>query len=75
LLIFLSLPETIKTLLFRADSGIFSGELFDLPESFDWDYIVKVKLKNLKKLLKSKTWEPIKGKKDITICEFTYNAH
>jgi hypothetical protein len=32
-------------------------------------------LKNLEKLLESKTWEPIKGKKDIDICEFTYKAH
>jgi hypothetical protein len=70
-----SLPETIEKVFFRADSGFFSGELFDLLESYGWDYLVKVKLKNLKKLLKSKTWEPIKGKKDIAICEFTYKAH
>jgi hypothetical protein len=70
-----SLPETINKVFFRADSGFFSGELFDLLEFFGWDYLVKVKLKNLKKLLKSKTWEPIKGKKDIAICEFTYKAH
>lgn len=70
-----SLPETIKKVFFRADSGFFSGGLFDLLESYGWDYLVKVKLKNLKKLLKSKTWEPIKGEKDIAICEFTYKAH
>ncbi len=29
----------------------------------------------MKKLLKSKPWEPIEGKKDIAICEFTYKAH
>jgi hypothetical protein len=69
------LPETIDTVFFRADSGFFSGEPFDLLESYGWDYLVKVKLKNLKKLLESKTWEPIKGKKDIDICEFTYKAH
>ena len=62
-------------MFFRADSGFFSGELFDLLEYYKWDYLVKVKLKNLKKLLESKTWEPIKGKKDIDICEFTYKAH
>jgi hypothetical protein len=70
-----SLPETIDTVFFRADSGFFSGELFDLLESYGWDYLVKVKLKNLKKLLQSKTWEPIKGMKDIAICEFTYKAN
>ena len=70
-----SLPATIDKVFFRADSGFFSGELFDLLESYGWDYLVKVKLKNLKKLLESKTWEPIKGKKDIDICEFTYKGH
>jgi hypothetical protein len=60
---------------FRADSGFFSGGLFDLLESYGWDYLVKVKLKNLNKLLESKTWNLIKGKKDIDICEFTYKAH
>jgi hypothetical protein len=70
-----SFPETIDTVFFRADSGFFSGELFDLLESYGWDYLVKVKLKNLEKLLQSKTWEPIKGMKDIAICEFTYKAN
>ncbi len=70
-----SLSETIKTVFFRADSGFFSVKLFDLLEFFGWDYLVKVKLKNLKKLIKSKIWALIKGKKDIAICEFTYKAH
>ena len=101
-----SLPETIDKVFFRADSGFFSGELFDLLESYGWDYLVKVKrvtkkfsyldmpmidelhliplrinncnemkLKNLEKLLESKAWEPIKGKKDIDIREFTYKAN
>jgi hypothetical protein len=28
---------------FRADTGFFAGRLFDLLESFCWDYLVKVK--------------------------------
>jgi hypothetical protein len=44
------LPKTIKKVFFRADSGFFSGALFDLLESFDWDYLVKVKLKNMEEL-------------------------
>jgi hypothetical protein len=70
-----SLPGTIDKVFFRADSGFFSGGLFDLLESYGWDYLVKVKLKNLEKLLQSKTWEPIKGKEGVAICEFTYKAH
>ena len=69
-----SLPGTIENVFFRADSGFFSGELFDLLESFNWDYLVKVKLKNLEKLLQSQTWISIKGDKDVAICEFTYKA-
>jgi hypothetical protein len=70
-----SLPGTIDKVFFRAESGFFSGELFNLLESYCWDYLVKVKQKNLKKMLQSRTWEPIKGLKDITICEFFYKAN
>ena len=70
-----SLPATIKKVFFRADSGFFSGELFDLLESFVWDYLVKVKLKNLEKLLGQQTWLPVEGDKDIAICEFAYKAN
>lgn len=69
-----SLPATIEKVFFRADSGFFSGELLDLLESFDWDYLIKVKLKNLENLLQSKTWNPIKEKEDVAICEFNYKA-
>jgi len=69
-----SLPTNITKVFFRADSGFFSGELFDLLESFGWDYLVKVKLKNLAGLLKKQEWEIIDKRKDIAICEFTYKA-
>jgi len=69
-----SLPATIEKVFFRADSGFFSGGLLNLLESFDWDYLIKVKLKNLENLLQSKTWNPIKGKEDVAICEFNYKA-
>jgi len=51
-----SLPATIEKVFFRADSGFFSGMLLDLLEFFGWDYLVKVKLKNLEKLLQSQAW-------------------
>ena len=69
-----SLPKNIAKVFFRADSGFFSGKLFDLLESFDWDYLVKVKLKNLAVLLKKQEWEVIDKQKDIAICEFAYKA-
>lgn len=69
-----SLPFTINKVFFRADSGFFSGELFDLLESYSWDYLVKVKLKNLKKTLEGQQWTMIDYNKDIAICEFSYKA-
>jgi len=69
-----SLPKNITKVFFRADSGFFSGKLFDLLESFGWDYLVKVKLKNLAVLLKKQEWEVIDTQKDIAICEFGYKA-
>jgi len=70
-----SLPSTIKKVFFRADSGFFSGELFDWLESFTWDYLVKVKLKNLEQLLAQQIWLLVEGNKEIAICEFTYKAN
>lgn len=69
------LPSNIKYVFFRADSGFFSGALFDLLESLGWTYLVKVKLKNLSKLLARQTWNVMKDNANIAICEFEYKAH
>ncbi len=69
-----SLPPTIKNVLFRADSGYFGGKLLDRLESFGWDYLIKVKLKNLKTLLQNQEWTAVLGKKDVAICEFDYTT-
>ncbi|HEC43495.1 MAG TPA: IS1380 family transposase [Bacteroides sp.] len=69
-----SLPQNIRKVFFRADSGFFSGNLFDLLESFSWDYLVKVKLKNLDDLLKAQDWTDVEDVRDVAICEFSYQA-
>ena len=69
-----SLPASVGKVFFRADSGFFSGELLDLLESYGWDYLIKVKLKNLKKTLELQNWTMVDMKKDIAICEFSYKA-
>lgn len=69
------IPENIEEVFFRADSGFFNGMLFNLLEEYEWKYLVKVKLKNLKKLLLQQEWQAIEGKKDISICEFEYQAN
>jgi hypothetical protein len=68
------LPNNIREVFFQADSRFFTGGLFDLPESFGWDYLVKVKLKNLEELLQSQTWAVVEGKQDAAICEFSYTT-
>lgn len=68
------LPSEIKNVFFRADSGFFAGALFDLLESFGWIYLVKVKLKNLKKLLEDQTWVELSEHIGVAICEFSYQA-
>ena len=69
-----SLPKRIKNVFFRADSGFFSGGLLDLLESFNWDYLIKVKLKNLARLLEKQEWHIIDKKNNIAICEFGHKA-
>jgi len=69
-----SLPGNITKVFFLADSGFFSWKLFDLLDSFGWEYLVKVKLKNLAVLLKQQEWEVIDKQKDIAIYEFAYKA-
>lgn len=69
-----SLPKNITKVFFRADSGFFSGHLFDLLEQYSWDYLVKVKLKNLEKILTSQIWADVAGSKDVAICEFSHKA-
>jgi len=69
-----SLPKRITNVFFRADSGFFSGRLLDLLESFGWDYLIKVKLKNLVKLLEQQSWEIVDKNNDIATCEFKHKA-
>ena len=69
-----SLPKQIKKVFFRADSGFFAGNLLDQLEAWNWDYLIKVKLKNLDDLFKHRTWLPVAGTKEVSICEITYKA-
>lgn len=68
------LPKSIENVFFRADSGYFSGSLFDLLETFGWAYLVKVKLKNLTQLLDKQEWIKVDGLKNVWVCEFSYTT-
>lgn len=69
-----SLPAAVSSVFFRADSGFFSGALFDLLEELQWSYLIKVKLKGLKKLLETQTWTHDSTNGDVAWCEFEYKA-
>ncbi len=67
-----ALPKTIKKVFFRADSGFFDGELFDLLEERGHEYLVKVKLKGLKELLGEQNWQRVDERTEI--CQFSYQC-
>ncbi len=68
------IPDCVETVFFRADSGFFSGKLFDLLEERQWDYLVKVKFKGMKKVLTMLDWIPVKADSKSSIAEFKYKA-
>lgn len=47
--------------IFRGDSGFFSGGLLEYLESVSAGYLIKVKLKNLAGLLERQKWEAVEG--------------
>ncbi len=53
-----TLPSHMK-IFFRADSGYFGGPLLSYLEGLGHRYLVKVKLKNLNKLLIPQHWQPV----------------
>ncbi len=70
------LPDSIKKLLVRADSGYFNNALISLLESRpNTSYLIKVKMKNLKELLSVQTgWKPVSEHKGLESCSFNYKC-
>jgi hypothetical protein len=56
--LFAGLSNSIRKII-RADSGYFSGDILDYLESVESGYLIKVKLKNLNKLLSRQEWQPL----------------
>lgn len=71
---FSRLPKRIWKVFVRADSGFFSGDLIDVLEEKESEYLVKVKMKNLIDLLMKQTWHKTKGKPLIDTAEFFYKC-
>ena len=64
-----TLPSHMK-IFFRADSGFFGGPLLTYLEDSGHRYLIKVKLKNLHKLLIPQDWQPVVNKPGWECCEF-----
>ncbi len=70
---FTMLPKGIKYLLVRADSGFFSDKIISVIEKKKgFNYLIKVKLKNMKSVLSGQDWQDIPGMPDTQICDFDY---
>lgn len=66
------MPENIKGIFFRMDCGFFDNKIIDLIEERGYEYLIKVKLKGLKDLLKIQKWEELKEKPGYSIYEFKH---
>jgi len=63
-----------QTILFRGDSGFFNGSLFELLDTLGHRYLIKVKLKGLKKLLIAQHWETIPSRHGWEQCTFWHQC-
>ena len=68
------LPGPRGDYVVRADSGFFSDSFLCAIEQAGCDYLVKVKLKNLKQLLRAQQWEDVPGEPDTEYCTFPHQC-
>ena len=71
---FSRLPKRVWNIVIRADSAFFQGELLDYLEEKGTRYMIKVKLKELKSLLESKSWRKIANRPGFESTEFEYKC-
>ena len=67
------LPNRTR-ILFRGDSGFFSGVLLDLLDQGGHGYLIKVKLKGLAGLLSGQHREPVPGQSGWEQCTFFHQC-
>lgn len=69
------LPKTIKELIIRADSGFFDDKVMALIEQYEgFQYLIKVKLRNLSQLLSHQDWQSIPGMPGWQMCEWEHRG-
>lgn len=68
------LPEIPGDYVVRADSGFFGDSFLSAIAEAGYDYLVKVKLRNLRGLLARQDWQRIPGQPDRQYCKFTHQC-
>jgi hypothetical protein len=61
------IPNNVH-IMFRADSGFFNGNLMNYLEKYGHAYLIKVKLKNLNKLLAKQIWTEVPKQLGWDVC-------
>ena len=67
------IPNDVRV-MFRADSGFFNGALLDYLEKYGHAYLIKVKLKNLTKLLAEQAWTAVRRQPGWEQCVFWHKC-
>lgn len=68
------LPKRVWKVFVRADSGFFDNTFISTLEKLGYEYLIKVKMKNLTKLLMGQKWQKAKGKSGIETTEFWHKC-
>ena len=68
------LPNKKEEDAIRADSGFFGDSFLSAIEQAGYDYLVKVKLKNLRRRLARQDWQSVPGEPDTEYCTFTHKC-
>ena len=69
------LPDQKAHDAIRADSGFFGDSFLSAIEQAGYGYLVKVKLKNLKRLLARQDWQLVPGEPGTEYCTFTHKCN
>ena len=72
---FSRIPKRAWSILVRADSGFFNGNLLELLEEKASQYLIKVKMRNLVPLLMEQSWRKAKNRPGVETTEFMYKCH
>ncbi|ETR66748.1 MAG: transposase (IS4 family protein) [Candidatus Magnetoglobus multicellularis str. Araruama] len=71
---FSKIPKRVWKIFVRADSGFFAGHFLEYLENNKCEYLIKVKMRNLKKLLLKQKWRKIGNDILFETCQFSHKC-